>query len=554
MVIKMKKILPFLLIFISSCSLSTSNLISESNKSFLSPQISSGSSSSNSKRLSDGNSEKKFSQPLSLPKSMPTEVLQNSQSNNANNMTTMPIPMASSSTPSSQQDSTNYFTKYPINSFVSVEKDSLSTFSLDVDTASYTWMRKSVENNIIPNPDSVRVEEYINYFDYKYPDTENKLDINLDLSNLRINNNNKILRVGIQTKKIQNKDRKPAILTFVIDISGSMNMENRLGLVKQSLEILLRELKEGDKVGIVVFGTNARVLLEHKSILEENEILKAINSLSPEGSTNTEAGLLLGYKQAEKYFQANSINRVILCSDGVANVGSTNPNQILEKIKKESESGITLSTVGFGMGNYNDTLMEQLANKGDGNYYYVDTLKEAERAFRENIIGTLQVLAKDVKIQVKFNPEVVSEYRLIGYENRDIKDEDFKNDTVDAGDLGVGHSSTALYELKLKDNVSSGKIADVFLRYKDVDNLNTILEISKKINLEDNKLFESTSDSFKLSHLVMEYAENLRNSPYIKSDYKEILEELSKLKDYESDIKVKELIKLVSKVNNIISK
>lgn len=554
MVIKMKKFLPFLLIFISSCSLSTSNLISESNKSFLSPQISSGSSSSNSKRLSDGNSEKKISQPLSLPKPMPTEVLQNSQSNNANNITTMPIPMASSSTPSSQQDSTNYFTKYPINSFVSVEKDSLSTFSLDVDTASYTWMRKSVENNIIPNPDSVRVEEYINYFDYKYPDTENKLDINLDLSNLRINNNNKILRVGIQTKKIQNKDRKPAILTFVIDISGSMNMENRLGLVKQSLEILLRELKEGDKVGIVVFGTNARVLLEHKSILEENEILKAINSLSPEGSTNTEAGLLLGYKQAEKYFQANSINRVILCSDGVANVGSTNPNQILEKIKKESESGITLSTVGFGMGNYNDTLMEQLANKGDGNYYYVDTLKEAERAFRENIIGTLQVLAKDVKIQVKFNPEVVSEYRLIGYENRDIKDEDFKNDTVDAGDLGVGHSSTALYELKLKDNVSSGKIADVFLRYKDVDNLNTILEISKKINLEDNKLFESTSDSFKLSHLVMEYAENLRNSPYIKSDYKEILEELSKLKDYESDIKVKELIKLVSKVNNIISK
>jgi Ca-activated chloride channel family protein len=279
--------------------------------------------------------------------------------------------------------------------------------------------------------------------------------------------------------------------------------------------------------------------------------LKAINNLKPEGSTNTEAGLLLGYKQAEKYFQSNSINRVILCSDGVANVGTTGPDQILEKIKKESESGITLSTIGFGMGNYNDTLMEQLANKGDGNYYYVDTLKEAERAFRENIIGTLQILAKDSKVQVKFNPEIVSEYRLIGYENRDIRDEDFKNDSVDAGDLGVGHSSTALYELKLKDNVSSGNLADISLRYKDIDNLNTVLEISKNISLENNKTFENASDSFKLSNLVMEYAENLRKSPYIKSNYKEIADELVKLKEYENDSKVKELIDLVNKVNNI---
>ncbi|GIW22445.1 MAG: VWA domain-containing protein [Candidatus Sericytochromatia bacterium] len=508
-----------------------------------------------SKRLSDNQNtssvqEKSYSQPLQTT----IPAIPNSATGTTNDIPgANPLPMPTSSEPLANLNNDNYFTKYPINSFVNAEKDPLSTFSLDVDTASYTWMRKSVENNIVPNPDSVRVEEYINYFDYKYPNPENKLDINLDLSNSRVNEN-KILRVGIQTKKIENKDRKPAVLTFVIDVSGSMNMENRLGLVKQSLEILLKELKEDDKVGIVVFGTNARVLLEHKSISEEDEILKAINSLKPEGSTNTESGLLLGYKQAEKYFQSNSINRVILCSDGVANVGTTSPDGILEKIKKESESGITLSTIGFGMGNYNDTLMEQLANKGDGNYYYVDTLKEAEKAFRENLIGILQLLAKDAKVQVKFNPKVVSEYRLIGYENRNLKNEDFKNDLIDAGDLGIGHSSTALYELKLKDNTSKEILADVFLRYKDVDNLNSVLEISKSINLENLKTFENSSDSFKLSQLVMEYAENLRKSPYIKSDYKDISNQLSKLKDYENDSKVKELISLVNKVSSIISK
>lgn len=546
----MKKSLAVLLgLFIYSCATPNTLPSNESNSNLVSPQISSG-SSSNSKRLSDSSSEKTSTQPLPSSGASPTLIAPNTPTGTTPDLATMPMPMASPSSPNYQQDNTNYFTQYPINSFVSVAKDPLSTFSLDVDTASYTWMRKSVENNIIPNPDSVRVEEYVNYFDYKYPNPENKLDINLDLSNSRTGNN-KILRVGIQGKRIENQNRKPAILTFVIDVSGSMNMENRLGLVKQSLEILLRELKEGDKVGIVVYGSNARVLLEHKSISEESEILKAISNLNPEGSTNTEAGLLLAYKQAEKYFQANSINRVILCSDGVANVGTTGPDQILEKIKKESESGISLSTIGFGMGNYNDTLMEQLANKGDGNYYYVDTSKEAERAFRENIIGTLQILAKDSKVQVKFNPEIVSEYRLIGYENRDIRDEDFKNDAVDAGDLGVGHSSTALYELKLKDNVSSGNLADISLRYKDVDNLNTVLEISKKISLENNKTFENTSDSFKLSNLVMEYAENLRKSPYIKTNYKDISDGLVKLKEYENDSKVKELVNLVNKVNNI---
>jgi Ca-activated chloride channel family protein len=256
----------------------------------------------------------------------------------------------------------------------------------------------------------------------------------------------KLLRVGIQGQDIMPRNRKAAHLTLVIDISGSMNQPRRLDLVRQSLPLLVNQLGPNDKVGIVVYGSEARTLLPHTD--QKQAILNVIASLRSEGSTNAEAGLLKGFEEAAKVLRNDVSNRILLCSDGVANVGGDGPEAILARIKREAEKGIALSTVGFGLGDYNDTLMEQLANQGDGSYAYVDTMAEAQRIFVQNLTGTLQTIAKDVKIQVDFNPSVVAQYRLLGYENRDIKDVDFRNDAVDAGEVGSNHSVTALYELR----------------------------------------------------------------------------------------------------------
>ncbi len=275
-----------------------------------------------------------------------------------------------------------------------------------------------------------------------------------------------IVRFGIQGYQVSEEDRKPASLTFVIDISGSMEMENRLGLVKQSLQLLVDRLRPSDTVAIVVYGSDAYVVLNPTSGEDRNRILEAIYSLHTEGATNAEAGLRLGYQLAYQAFRPGAINRVILCSDGVANVGVTGPDAILEEIRGYTETGITLTTVGFGMGNFNDVLMEQLADKGDGNYAYVDTLDEARRLFVDNLTSTLQVIAKDAKVQVDFNKEVVARYRLIGYENRAVADQDFRNDTVDAGEIGAGHHVTALYAVILNPG-AQGRLATVQLRWQD---------------------------------------------------------------------------------------
>ena len=258
------------------------------------------------------------------------------------------------------------------------------------------------------------------------------------------------------------------MLTFVIDVSGSMDMENRLELVKHALTLLVEQLRPGDKVAIVVYGSRARTVLSHTGIEGRGEILAAIHSLTPEGVTNAEEGLRLGYKLALQNARVGSINRVILCSDGVANVGETGPDAILRKIRSHVQEGIMLTTVGFGMGNYNDVLMEQLANNGNGNYAYVDTLKEAKRVFVENLTGTLQLIAKDAKVQVDFNPQVVSRFRLLGYENRRLDHEDFRDDKADGGEIGSGHSVTALYEIKLHEG-TTGQLATVFIRHEDPD-------------------------------------------------------------------------------------
>ncbi len=449
-------------------------------------------------------------------------------------------------TPEESKTRDNYFKNYDENVFISTSKDHLSTFGIDVDTASYTWMRKSLLNNFLPTKDSVRVEEYVNFFDYNYPKPEQgKFTINTEMAKSNLDKDVTIMRVGIQGKEIKAENRKDAVLTFVIDVSGSMNQENRLGLVKQSLTVLVNELRAADKVGIVVFGTTARTLLEATS--NKSDILRVIDSLQPEGATNTEAGLRLGYQVAEKAFKGGAINRVILCSDGVANSGETSADALLTKIKQESESGVTLSTVGFGMGNYNDVLMEQLADKGDGNYAYVDNLKEAQRIFEENLTSTLQVIAKDVKVQVDFNPEVIDSYRLIGYENRDIADKDFRNDKVDSGEVGSNHSVTAIYHLKLKSEANASKVANVYLRYKDIDNLNSVMEINKSVELKDIKQnFSEASSSFKLAVDVADYAQILRESNNVKGvTLNDVFNLANELKVKTENEKIDEFAKLV---------
>ena len=413
------------------------------------------------------------------------------------------------------------------NPFVDTEDDAFSTFGMDVDTASYTVMRRYLRDGHLPPPEAVRVEEFVNAFDYNYtPPTDGAFAVHLEGAPSRFGEGKRLqlLRIGIQGRVIPDTDRKDAILTFVIDVSGSMRKENRLGLVKRALTLLVGQLRPEDKVGIVVYGTNARVVLPHTDIVNREHILTAIRALAPEGATNAEAGLRTGYKLALQNLESNSINRVILCSDGVANVGQTGSDEILKEIRTYVKEGVTLTTVGFGMGNYNDILMEQLANKGNGSYAYVDTLNEAKRVFVENLTGTLQVIAKDAKIQVEFNSETVSRFRLLGYENRRLAHEDFRNDTVDAGEVGAGHSVTALYEIKLHEN-ANGKLATVSIRHENPDTGN-VTEVNRSISTDVLKgSFEETTPTFQLAASVAEFAEILRGSFWAQDGSLEIVRE-----------------------------
>jgi Ca-activated chloride channel homolog len=449
----------------------------------------------------------------------------------------------------------NFFKNYGINPFVETATDHLSTFAADVDTASFTYMRKALEQGKLPEPASVRTEEFLNYFNYRYPQpTRDKFAIHTEMAPSYFGDaQSKLLRVGIQGLEVMPRNRKDAILTFVIDVSGSMNQPNRLDLAKQSLSLLVNQLGPNDKVAIVIFGLEARTVLTHSN--DKQAILNAIASLRPEGSTNAEAGLLQGYAEAAKAWKTGASNRIILCSDGVANVGTTGPDAILARIKQEAEKGLSLSTVGFGMGNYNDTLMEQLANKGDGTYAYVDTLAEAQRIFVQNLTGTLQTIAKDVKIQVDFNPNVVVQYRLLGYENRDIKDEDFRDDAIDAGEVGANHSVTALYEVRFQDSGSESQAANVVVRYKDVDDADRVHEIAKAVLTSDLQSFENASSSFKLATAAAEYAEILRKSIFAQDgQLKDVSALAQAARDgLPTDPKVVEFVTLVSKAEGLFN-
>jgi Ca-activated chloride channel family protein len=386
---------------------------------------------------------------------------------------------------------------------------------MDVDTGSYTAARNYINTGVLPPPDTVRVEEFVNYFDYSYPPPQAEaFGIYVDSAPSPFGQgNNHVVRVGIQGQRIEASNRKDAVVTFVIDVSGSMQEPNRLPLVKQALRLLVDELNQADRIGIVVYGSEARVLLEHTTVANKDTILRAIDSLGDEGSTNAEAGLRLGYDLASKHFVPGAINRVILCSDGVANVGETGPDGIREQIRDYTAQGVDLSTIGFGMGDYNDQLMEQLADDGNGNYAYVDNLGEAKRIFVENLTGTLQVIARDAKIQVDFNPAVVARYRLIGYENRAVADQDFRNDTVDAGEVGAGHSVTALYEVEPAQAGADGVALTVQVRYADAKD-GQVREISKPFERREfGGSLDDAEPHLQLAVAVAGFAEQLRSAP-----------------------------------------
>ncbi|NLT41783.1 MAG: DUF3520 domain-containing protein [Anaerolineae bacterium] len=408
-----------------------------------------------------------------------------------------------------------FFENYGVNPFIDTEDDHFSTFALDVDTGSYTVGRSYINQGYLPPKDSVRVEEYVNYFrqDYDFPAAGDAFAIYLDGAPIPFSQTERyeVMRVGIQGYAVSNEEREDVHLTFVVDVSGSMDMENRLGLVKRSLQLLVNQLRPTDTVAIVVYGDDARAILDPTSGEEKETINKAIQRLVAEGSTNAEAGLRLAYQVAAKADTGEGLNRVILCSDGVANVGQTGADSILKEIEEYAADGITLTTVGFGMENYNDVLMEQLADKGNGFYAYVDTFNEARRLFLDNLTSTLQVIAKDAKIQVDFNPEVVARYRLIGFENRAIEDEEFRDDTVDAGEIGAGHSVTALYEIKLHPD-TEGTMATVYMRWAD-PNTDEVTEINREFGTADmDEAFDEASPRFQWSVIVGEAAEILRES------------------------------------------
>jgi len=425
-----------------------------------------------------------------------------------------------------------FFDNYGVNPRIDTEDDNLSTFAVDVDTASYTVMRRVVNDGALPDKDSVRVEEYVNFFDAGYaPPTEDPFAIYIDGAPSPYVANYHLVRIGLQGYEVPADERPDVVLTFVIDVSGSMEMENRLELVKESLELLVEQLRPTDEIGIVVYGSNARVVLSHTPVAEARIILKVIRGLAPEGATNAEAGLVTAYRLASRAFNPEAINRVILCSDGVANVGKTGPDSILAQIREYANEGIYLTTIGVGMGNYNDVLMEQLADDGDGFYTYVDTIKEAERVFVHDLPSSLQVIARDAKVQVEFNPDVVSRYRLIGYENRDVADDDFRNDAVDAGELGPGHSVTALYEVKFQADADPLATAlTVYLRWEDPDT-REITEMDRSIAQADlSSQFEESDPRFQLIAVVAQYAEVLRESYWAK-DAGTTLDDLSREAD-----------------------
>lgn len=424
------------------------------------------------------------------------------------------------------------------NIFHDALRNPLSTFSIDVDAASYSNMRRFINNGQCPPKDAVRIEEMVNYFDYDYsqPIGDHPFNIITEISTAPWNAKHKLVHIGLQGKKIPADNLPPSNLVFLIDVSGSMSDPNKLPLLKSSFKMLVNELREQDHVAIVVYAGAAGLVLEPTSGAEKKKIIEALDNLEAGGSTAGGAGIQLAYAVAKEHLKAGGNNRVILATDGDFNVGESSNGGMERLIEEKRKAGVFLTVLGFGMGNYKDSKMEILSDKGNGNYAYIDNITEAKKVLVNEFGGTLFTIAKDVKLQIEFNPSKVKAYRLIGYENRMLKSEDFNNDKKDAGELGSGHAVTALYEIipvgvdsefdkidelkyqtaKVEPTASKSKeLMTVKFRYKKPDE-----EISKLIvhPLVDNQVtLSKTSDDFRWSASVAAFGMLLRESEYIKN-------------------------------------
>lgn len=363
-------------------------------------------------------------------------------------------------------DRENYLA-FERNAIEQVANRPVSTFSIDVDTAAYSNIRRLLQREgRLPPRHAVKVEEMLNYFEYQYPQPEHgrPFSVTTELAQSPWNSGRQLLQIGIQGFKPPPQQRPAANLVFLVDVSGSMRSADKLDMVKKSLRLLSRKLRGNDRIALVAYAGAAGLVLESTAASNQVAITQAIDSLAAGGSTNGGAGIELAYQQAKQHYIEGGINRVLIASDGDMNVGMASLEALKELISEKRKSGISLTTLGFGTGNYNYALMEQLADNGDGNAAYIDSLQEAQKVLVQQLNATLHTIARDVKVQIEFNPELVSEYRLIGYENRMLKREDFRNDTVDAGDIGAGHTVTALYEITPANKSSAQSVAP--LRYK----------------------------------------------------------------------------------------
>jgi len=437
----------------------------------------------------------------------------------------------------------NEHSKIVDNPFKDSKKEPLSTLSIDVDNASYSQVRSSIEQGEMPVADAVRIEELINYFEYDYeePKDEHPFTINTEVASCPWNPQNKLVHIGLQGKNLDYKNLKPSNLVFLIDVSGSMSGE--LSLVKKSLSILLNELSDKDKISIVVYAGAEGLALEATPASQKDKIMAALDNLSAGGSTNGGAGIELAYKLAEANLIKDGNNRIVLCTDGDFNVGVTSTDELVKIVEKKRQKGIYLTICGYGMGNYKDGSMEEISKNANGNYFYIDNLQEAQKVFAKEMRANMFTIAKDVKIQVEFNPKWVQSYRLIGYENRVMANEDFNDDKKDAGELGAGHTVTALYEIvpvgvksefvsktddlkyqeaQLSSQSATNELMTVKFRYKPLKQDESIL--MSHIIENSSKNWENSSDNFRFSASVASFGMLLRDSPYkSKSSYEQVL-------------------------------
>ncbi len=453
------------------------------------------------------------------------------------------------------------------NQFKKVEINPLSTFSIDVDKAAYSNIRRFINNGQEVPVDAIKIEEMINYFDYEYPQptSDHPFSVNTEVAQTPWNTDTKLVRIGLQGKEYLNEELPPSNLTFLIDVSGSMSDSNKLPLLKSAFKLLVNQLREKDKVSIVVYAGAAGMVLEPTSGSDKLKIMNALNKLEAGGSTAGGEGIELAYKLAEKHFKKNGNNRVILATDGDFNVGLSNDKDMEDLIIEKRESGVFLSVLGFGMGNYKDSKLEILADKGNGNHGYIDTMQEAQKLFGKEFGGTLFTIAKDVKIQIEFNPNKVKSYRLIGYENRLLADEDFIDDTIDAGELGSGHNVTALYEIievgvdseyekevaNLKYTNSEAKVEftdelfTVKFRYKKPDGSKSI----ELVHVQKNVTKEMPLD-FQFASAVALFGQQLRKSAFTnKTSFNDVIVLAEKGRGEDDNGYRAEFIRLVKSAN-----